>query len=372
MSFQKRCIVHIPYKLIENGMAAPMLRPIRMIEGFKAIGYQVTVVEGTVAERKEQIKKIKKLINANNKYDFMYAESSTIPTLLTEKNHLPLHPLVDFNFFHFVKRKHIPIGLFYRDIYWKFDSYKQGVPFWKSFLGIQFYKYDMWQYKKLLNCFYIPNYRVLNYLKEYHFDNIAQELPPGCDNLKNDSNDNCVLENVLNVFYVGGLGEQYQIEELMKAVQNEPKIILTICCREVEWEREKNNLGSYLSDNIHIIHKKNTELVEYYKNADVCSLLFKEDVYRKMAMPYKAFEYLANLKPVLATKGTAIGDFIEKFNIGWVIDYDANEIKKVLHSLLNNRNMIEEKRLACIRAKEENTWMMRAKKVAKDLNCVSD
>lgn len=52
-----KCIFHIPYKLEQDGMAAPMLRPKKMIEGFYDIGYQVDVVDGSALERKKKNKR---------------------------------------------------------------------------------------------------------------------------------------------------------------------------------------------------------------------------------------------------------------------------------------------------------------------------
>ena len=59
--------------------------------------------------------------------NFLYSESSTMPTSLTEPHHMPTHPFLDFSFFYFCKRNGIKIGLFYRDIYWKFEIYKEKV-----------------------------------------------------------------------------------------------------------------------------------------------------------------------------------------------------------------------------------------------------
>jgi len=84
-----RCIIHIPNKLNPRMASASQIRPRKMIEAFKAIGCEVDVIEGTSRERALAIKRIKKNIKSGIMYDFMYAESSTMPTLLTDSNHLP-------------------------------------------------------------------------------------------------------------------------------------------------------------------------------------------------------------------------------------------------------------------------------------------
>lgn len=88
-----------------------------------------------VGREKKSINKIKSLIEAGEKFDFCYSESSTMPTLLTEKNHLPSHPFLDFSFFKYLKKNNIKIGLFYRDIHWMFDFYGKGLnPIKRSWL----------------------------------------------------------------------------------------------------------------------------------------------------------------------------------------------------------------------------------------------
>ena len=93
----------------------------------------MTVVSGYAKERKKRFDEIKTQVKNGVKFDFLYSESSTMPTILTEPHHMPIHPFVDFSLFRFCKKNGIKIGLFYRDIYWKFDIYKKtmhGLKLW--------------------------------------------------------------------------------------------------------------------------------------------------------------------------------------------------------------------------------------------------
>ena len=96
---KKRMIFHVPNYIDLEAKSGSNIRPIKMINAFKEIGYDVDVVMGYASERKSKIKEIKNNIKNGVKYDFLYSESSTMPTLLTEKNHLPTHPFLDFSFF---------------------------------------------------------------------------------------------------------------------------------------------------------------------------------------------------------------------------------------------------------------------------------
>lgn len=56
----KRMIFHIPLKINRERSSASQIRPLKMIEAFKKVGFEVDLVEGYGKERKKQIKKIKK------------------------------------------------------------------------------------------------------------------------------------------------------------------------------------------------------------------------------------------------------------------------------------------------------------------------
>ena len=279
----KRCIFYLPYKLEQNGERARMLRPKKMIQAFQKIGYRVYVIQGYAKERKARIHRLRTYINQGYKFDFMYSESSTMPTLLTEPHHYPLHPFFDFSFFHYIKKQGIRIGLFYCDIYWKFNMYGEVLPGWKKFFSLRNYEYDIWQYKRLLDRFYVPDLKICDYLDAECLTRIAKELPPGAENLMINKKDNVKRDfskNPLSVFYVGGIGKYYQITELVRAVSQIDNCELTICCREEEWNKEKTTYESLLNNHIHIIHKNSGDLKEFYDGADLCSLMFRWDRYR--------------------------------------------------------------------------------------------
>ena len=366
-----RCIFYLPYELEAHGRSARMLRPRKMIQAFKDIGYEVCVIAGFSTERRKLIKKVKRDIQAGIKYDFMYTESHTEPTLLTDPHHLPTHPFLDFDFFKFTANNGIKIGLFYCDIYWKFSTYGMELPMWKRMGALVSYRYDIREYKKYLTRLYVADLKVCDYLQEPKLTRIAQELPPGAEDIivstrKYSKRD--FVKDPLKIFYVGGIGKQYQIIELVKAVYKTPNCDLTVCCRESEWAQEKNNFKLYMCEKIHVIHKSSDELSENYNSADVCSLLFKQDRYREMAKPFKAYEYLANEIPMLSTKGTAIGDFIEKENIGWNIRFEANAIAETLEYIIEHSDELEMKRRYCMEAKKRNLWKRRALQVVNGLS----
>lgn len=365
-----RCIFHIPNHIDNNGKSGSSKRPIKMIEAFQELGYTVDIVMGYGKERKKQINAIKKHIKNGVKYDFMYSESSTMPTILTERNHLPIHPFLDFSFMKYCKKNGIKIALFYRDIYWKFEFYKKNIPFWQRIVTIPFYKYDLGKYGKLLDIFYLPSEKMKLALPEKYrkmLNHKIDSLPPGCEKkyIQNKNKE----KDVLNIFYVGGISEDvYNFDKLIEVVSKEKGINLKICCRENEWEKVKSKYkNNLISNNIQIVHLSGEALRECYEEADICSLIFEENAYRKFAMPIKMFEYLSYNKPIIATKGTAVGEFVERTMIGWTVDYNNKEIETMLLYLKENKEVIERIKEHQKKIIQQNLWLERAKKVIKDL-----
>ena len=362
-----KCIVYIPYELDSKGSGARMIRPQKMIQAFKDIGYSVSVIHGYSKERREKIKTIKKQIRSGVMFDFMYVESHTEPILLTDPHHYPTHPFLDFGFFHFIKRHNIPIGLFYCDIYWKFNEYGIDLPKWKRSAALLCYNIEIKQYEKCLTKFFVPDNKVVDYIGSDKLKEIAVELPPGAEPIQvhhKEYNVPFSPNNPINVFYVGGIGSQYHIEELIKAVKDNEKTVLTICCRKKEWENEKSSLIPLLCDRVSIIHKSSDELKELYKTMDICSLLFATDEYRSFAKPFKAYEYLSHEIPVIATEGTAIGDFVTKERIGWCVPFESSSISKVFDEISSDPSILKNKTANCISTKKNNLWTCRSKTVA--------
>ena len=368
----KRCIFHIPNYIDPNSKSGSSLRPKKMIQGFKENGYIVDCVMGYGKERKIQIEHIKDNIRKGVKYDFLYAESSTMPTLLTEKNHVPRYPMLDFKFFKFCKAHNIRIGLFYRDIQWKFSVYKDNVSWYKKCISIPFYRYDLLQYKNLLDTFYLPTDEMKKYLTEN--DKLLKKtkiLMPGCEDdkellVKTEKID--LPLKPLKILYVGGIDRIYDLKIFVETVsQMREEVEVYICCRENEWKTSKGLYEPFMGENIKIIHKSGKELDDYYEKTDLCCAFAGVGEYMKMAMPVKIFEYLGKTIPIVATKGTAAGEFVENSGIGWSINYDIQSLKKCLKNIIQNPQVLEEKRKRELEIKSCHTWKARAHQVIEDL-----
>lgn len=364
----KKCIVYYPFNIDKNHPSATNIRPVKFIEGFKEAGYEVEVIMGYGQERKARVEEVKRKIEKGERYDFLYTESATEPTLLTEKNHIPKFPFLDFGFFKYCKKKGIPIGLFYRDIYWRFSLYKESVALQKRIPAYAFYYYDLMMYKKYLNVLFLPSTMMKKYIP-FNISIPTYQLPSGCEEVL--VNNSSPKENkTIKILYVGGIDKKlYNIEGLVKAVYENEEFTMDICCRENEWKSNRGQYEKYLNDRIHVIHKKGKELDEAAMEADLFSLVFETSEYRKFAMPMKLFSYIAYGKPIIGIKDTAGGDFIEENNIGYVVNYDESEIKALLKRIEIISEDEKERKLQAVKeAYKKNTWKQRAIMVAECLN----
>lgn len=371
---QKRCIFHIPFYIEKDRHSGSHIRPIQMLQAFKDIGYEVDEVIGYGKTRKQQINKIKERISQGETYDFLYSESSTMPTLLTEKHHFPSYPTLDFNFFLYCKKNNIPIGLFYRDVYWKFSHYNKEGSLLKRKVAKFFYRYDLKKYTVLLDILYLPSVKMYDYLG-IKFNCQIKALPPGANIINTKERDDffSTKDNIENkkikIFYVGGIDKDlYNLEGILQAINEVEDVYFTLCTRKNDWEKVKGEYEQYIQPRIHVVHGSGKELIPYYKEADILNLYIKPSEYRDFAMPVKLFEYLPYKKPILSVKGTAAGDFIEKNNIGWSLNYDRKEIVSFLSFIKDNRSELLKKMENIEEILYNHTWDARARQVAKDLS----
>lgn len=355
-------IFHHPLPLDPDAQSASGIRPQRMLQAFKDLGYKVDIVSGYAVERNEAIKKIKKNISNGVRYDFVYAESSTMPTVLTERNHIPTHPFMDWRFFSLLKRKNIPIGLFYRDIYWIFDNYGKDLNPLKSRLAKMAYYFDLWVYEKTLSKLYLPSLKMGDYVPLINKSKFSA-LPPGHENtiIKKKS-----VNQKIKLFYVGGISGHYQLHLLFEVLADFPEIEFTLCTRDVEWS-SVNDEYPKVARNVNIIHKSGVGMKNYLQDCDIAIVYVKPHEYWEFASPVKLYEYLGFQKPILASSGTLAGDFVEQNKIGWSIPYEKSSIIEFFNKIISDKTIINsmQDNLSAVAAK--HSWLARAQQVAAEL-----
>lgn len=338
-----------------------------MLEAFRELGYTVDLVTGYSLERKESVRRIKENIKNGKKYDFVYSESSTMPTILTDPHHFPLRPLLDWSFFKLCKKSGIPIGLFYRDIYWRFDEYGNGLNRIKLTLAKLSYRFDLWVYKKTLNKLFLPSLQMGRYVP-YVSNDIFKALPPGHSSGESNemSSTHITANNVIKLFYVGGMSNHYQMHVLFDAVRILPNIELTVCTRKDEWHSVKNEYPE-LTNNIRIVHLSGVEMEQKLKSCDIAVLFVKPQEYWQFASPVKLYEYLGFQKPILSSVGTLAGQFVSEQGLGWSLPYEVNSVTTLLTKISDEPSMLTTVRKKLQQVAPLHTWQARAQEVIKEL-----
>lgn len=365
---KKKIIFHIPNYIDLKYSSGSQIRPIKMLNAFIEQGYEVDTVVGYAQERKKSIKLIKDKIRQGIKYEFAYSESSTMPTLLTEKHHLPTYPFLDFGLFQFLRSHQINIGLFYRDIYWLFEDYKKQVSLYKRMVSIPFYRYDIWRYTNLLKVIFLPSLRMSKYIPNSYLQDKAHSLPPGCairsmPNLAEENQPSIKLK----LLYVGGvLPPFYNLQPLLQGINKTNTTSLTLVCRQKEWQKIGNFYKNIGLNNVNIAHVSGQELNSFYTEADLFAIIRQSDPYLDFAMPVKLFEALGYGLPIITSAGTAVARFVQENNIGWTIS-NSDEFSQLISYLQNNRDELIAAKQRVKRIRHQHTWCARAETVAKAL-----
>jgi glycosyltransferase involved in cell wall biosynthesis len=364
-----KVIFFLPYKPDPSKRSASHIRPMRMLEALRRRA-DVEVIWGARRERLKAIARLRKRILDGERFDFMYAEASTSPTSLYSFKGLPLVNLADHRFFVFCRKMGIPIGLFYRDVYWNSGAYRFDDSRGRMAMLLMrpYYLLDLALYRRTINHLFLPSERMIEYLP--HMSGIERSaLPAGMDapglmaskrwHYRGSSG------RGIRIIYVGGIDtELYDARMLFRAVKETPAASLVCCFRKGEWEGCREAYEDCSCPRIRVFHEQGQGLAELYKEADIGSVFLKPVKYREFAMPFKLFEYLGAGLPTLGVEGTASGDFMRETGIGWVIPYEVDELKRFLATIGERSEEAEgvgERMEAAIRA---NTWDARAARIA--------
>lgn len=378
--FEPAIIFHVPWKLLDV-QSASQLRPVKMINAFRLVGYDVTVVSGDRLERRRIIDVLKRKIRTGINYEFCYSESSTLPTLFASgRKHFLRAGFVDFRLFLFLRRHKIPLGLFLRDIYWRFSSfrltYRSSTRWALFFLG---YSIDAIIYRLAVRVLFLPSLHMRRYLPTKLKSLHTRELPPGID-YRNEQSTDCPsiasraypgkkLEE-LRLVYVGGIGAHYRLHTLVSAVgRASVPVKLVLIVRQHEWESvvqqyaiEKTELSRVI-----VKHQRHDQLPHLYLQSDVSMIFVEPTVYWSFAMPYKLFEYLKFRLPVVVSKGTAAGDFVDRNDVGWTIPYTEDALLALMEKLFLDPQAIAAKTTRIEKILKQHSWEARARYVVTSL-----
>ena len=242
----KRMIFHAPYVIPETANSASRLRPRIMRETFARLGYEVFDLSGDVSRRRILKKQLRRALKRGVEYDFLYFENSTQPNLFADSLKKGIAPFLDHSIHRMCKAYGIPVGVFYRDMYWRFrKDLHNSITFWNRVTDLV-QRLDWFIYRRNRVQIFLPSKAMGAYLDLKGFKPV-QELPPGAEIVDSPVVDKC------NIFYVGGIGSHYRLHKVCEAVRGSGAHV-RLCVRQKDWEQVKGEYKLEEAGNIEIVH----------------------------------------------------------------------------------------------------------------------
>ena len=151
-------------------------------------------------------------------------------------------------------------------------------------------------------------------------------------------------------------------------MRDTPGARVTLCVRQETWEESRDHYAPLLPPGrAQVVHRSGDELYPLYERADLGVLFAEPNPYWDFAVPYKLYEYLAHGLPVIAVRGTQTGRLVEEMGIGWVLEYDAGALARLLRHLRGAPEEVEAVRRRMREVLPGQTWQARARQVAIEL-----
>jgi glycosyltransferase involved in cell wall biosynthesis len=353
-------VFHHPRPIEAVPRAGSAAHVTRMVEAFREIGYEVIEVAGFSSERRRAARSVLASVDRGRVISFVYSEASTIPTSLNDPHHLPLRPLMDPVFLYRLRRRGVPVGLFYPDVYWRFPLYRDAVGPLKRWPANAMYRWDLLWYQRVVDVLFLPSERMAAAVPGWEDSRQVVALAPG-------GNFQPLAwrptEGRLKLFYVGSVHPPlYDLTPLLSAVRAVEGVHLTVCC-PAEQSSVVDGLASH--ERITVVHEYGDALIDRYAACDAACLVFAPDSYRDFAMPIKLFEAISAGRPVLASADTAVGDFVERAGVGWTSDSELLPI--LLQQLVESPQLLQARHDIVVAQQTRHTWAERANLVAEHL-----
>lgn len=333
------------------------VRPFRMYNALVNLGYDVKLLEGQQNRRKERQAKVKEIINwlDENKPDICYVEPPSGP----------FFNQIDISLLKKVHNMGVPIGLFYRDFYWRFSKWAwKGTPLWKQSILKMMHRRDLAAFKKYCDVVYFPSQECTKVLADVKFKEIGI-LPPGCNEPKGG-----VKIGAREIFYAGGVREADGMDDLLISLDRINKsgldVKLNLITKKEELVHIKNS--SLLdSDWIEVMEASGEALEPIYAKCDLGILPKKRHFYMDMAISVKVLECMSHGLPMISTDCPAMARFIEQNESGIICKEGSESIEEAIRKYYTDEELYKRLIENVKKAALNNTWEKRIEQVVSDL-----
>ncbi|HEX2938145.1 MAG TPA: glycosyltransferase family 4 protein [Ruminiclostridium sp.] len=330
------------------------VRPQRMYDAFKKLGYDVNLLSGLQNRKRERWKRVFQ--------KFLEIRHSLPDLCYVEPPSGPFFNLCDHLLLIYLKLKKVPIGLFYRDAYWLFADWWPVKGAKKFFLTLM-HKFDIFIIKRTCKVVFFPTKSMADLFKLKH----KSVLPPaGIDFVTPEH------ETKRHALYIGGVSKFYGTDIMLEAfrILNEQKnenVRLTVCCRETEMKDffQKYSGAPWL-EVVHLSGDK--QLKPLYENCDIALYPSRRDFYMDFCMPVKLFEYLSRAIPVVTTNCRETAGFVLKNGFGVVSQDNPEAFASAVKSVIDDKKQLRQCRANAINSlRHRNLWIHRARQAANEI-----
>lgn len=346
-------ILYITFVDFDNLSSASSLRPYEIYKAFLNNGYKVTLLTGLQNRMGERwrnafdfLRKIRK-----KQFDFCYIE---LPSG-------PIFNLCDHLLMMYIKSRKIPVGIFYRDAYWKYPSWNTMNRF-KRFIIKTMNQFDLFIFRHTCKIVYFPSDTMADLFSLHR----KLSLPPAC------RNDLFIDDTTLKkkVIYVGAASKKYGIDMLLEAFSmlNENRndlIYLNLVCRETN-----EYVKPYMNEPWLKIYTgySGEKLKDIYLDSDFAVIPRKREEYTDFAVPVKLYEYISYGLPIISTNCIETAKVINSYNIGLCCDDNAQALKQSVEEMYDNYTQkIDLYKNNIKKAISENLWSTRVDYIEKTL-----
>jgi glycosyltransferase involved in cell wall biosynthesis len=342
----KSILIYYPFSLTEKANSGSKVRPKKILEAFNQFasskGFDIYVITGTSRERSDQFESLLQ----EGKLDrlmYCYVEDQTIPLWLTDPGHKPQKPFIDRKIFKFLKEKDVSIGIFYRDVYWKFDELYplKGI---KKAIMKKIYRWEEKFYEKYGTIMFLPSDAMGKYV-DINLPKVA--LPPGGEDHDIQLGTK-KMNGLKNGIYVGGINnEAYGLPLLLKSLkkinQATQRVNLVVVCRKEELEHIDGELKKDMEEqNVKVLHLSGEKLNQEYLNCDFAFIPRYKTIYNDFSVPVKLVEYLSNGLPIVATNCDAQANFINTGEYGVICKDETDSMEQAIEAMIMNSDKYRE------------------------------